>query len=468
MNEQEAVAAIQARGRFGIQLGLGRTRALLGEMGNPQLGMRGALIAGTNGKGSVQALVSAALIEAGLRVGQTPKPHLVSYRERILVGGVPISAEDFGPLIEEVLAAADRVPSRLGPPTEFEVVTAAAFTWFARSGVEVAVVEVGLGGRLDATNTWDGGVAAITNVDLDHMEWLGLTVSAIAREKAAIIKRGDLAVTGADGDALDVIQAVARRAGAPLEITAPLQVVSIWRGGTRLRDFALGEMSIGLIGRHQAANAAVALGVLRALDRRGIAKPAEGAIRRGFASAQWPGRMELLAVDAAGVARAASPEGPEPGTLDVLLDGAHNAAGAAALATTLDELGGHLSPGRPTLLFGALSDKQVERMVGALAESRTLRSVKVIATTVPDTARAMAADEVAAVWRRVLSANGSSGSSSPPRIQLESIDSVDKALDRALELGRESGGPVVVAGSLYLVGHVRGKLMSTSSHAELP
>ena len=216
MNEREAVAALQARGRFGVRLGLGRTRALLAELGDPHLGMRGALIAGTNGKGSVQALVSAALLEAGLRVGQTPKPHLVSYRERIVVGGLPISAEDFGPLIQKVLAAADSLPGQLGPPTEFEVVTAAAFTWFARAGVDVAVVEVGLGGRLDATNAWDGGVAAITNVDLDHMEWLGPTVPSIAREKAAIIKRGDLAVTGADGDGAgrDPGRGTARR-GAP-------------------------------------------------------------------------------------------------------------------------------------------------------------------------------------------------------------------------------------------------------------
>ena len=123
-----------------------------------------------------------------------------------MVDGAPIAATDLGPLVSEVLEVADRLASRLGPPTEFEALTCAALLWFARSGVDTCVIEVGLGGRLDATNAWDGGVAAITNVALDHMEYLGDTVTAIAREKAAIVKRGDLAVTGADGDALVVVR----------------------------------------------------------------------------------------------------------------------------------------------------------------------------------------------------------------------------------------------------------------------
>src|SRR5262245_13008327 len=183
----EAREALQQRGRFGIRLGLGRTRALLRALGSPERELRGALIGGTNGKGSVQAMVASVLRQAGLDVGQTPKPHLVSYRERIVVDGHPIAAADFGPLVDEVLDAADRISARLGPPTEFEALTAAALLWFARRRVDVAVVEVGLGGRLDATNAWDGGVAAITNIDWDHMDLLGDTLVKIAREKAAII-----------------------------------------------------------------------------------------------------------------------------------------------------------------------------------------------------------------------------------------------------------------------------------------
>ncbi|HET9346977.1 MAG TPA: Mur ligase family protein, partial [Candidatus Limnocylindrales bacterium] len=196
-----AVRALEERGRFGIRLGLGRVRALLATLDDPQLAVRGALVAGTNGKGSVLALAASALRQAGLRVGETPKPHLVTYRERMQIGGLPVDAAAFTRLTRLALDAADRIPRRLGPPTEFELLTAMVFAWFAEERVDLAVVEVGLGGRLDATNAWDGGVAAITNVDLDHMDRLGPTIAHIAREKAAIIERGDLAVTGAEGDA---------------------------------------------------------------------------------------------------------------------------------------------------------------------------------------------------------------------------------------------------------------------------
>src|SRR5512143_3751944 len=197
-----AVQALEERGRFGVRLGLGRTRALLAALGHPERASRGALVAGTNGKGSVLALAGSALRAAGHRVGSTPKPHLVTYRERIQVDGRPIAPDDFRRLTERVLAVSDRVARRYGEPTEFELLTAVVFARFAEVDLDVALVEVGLGGRLDATHAWDGGVAAVTNVDLDHMDRLGPTIAHIAREKAAIIKRGDLAVTGTDGEAL--------------------------------------------------------------------------------------------------------------------------------------------------------------------------------------------------------------------------------------------------------------------------
>lgn len=194
----QALEAIESRGRFGIRLGLGRVRALLRAMGDPERAVRGALVAGTNGKGSVIALAGSALRAAGYRVGETPKPHLVTYRERIVVDGRPIAAADFARLVDEALPAADRIARRLGPPTEFELLTAVMFRHFAEVDLEVALVEVGLGGRLDATNAWDGGVAVLTNVGLDHTDRLGPTIAHIAREKAAIVKRGDVAATGAD------------------------------------------------------------------------------------------------------------------------------------------------------------------------------------------------------------------------------------------------------------------------------
>ncbi len=212
---EEALRALQDRGRFGIRLGLGRTRALLRELGDPQLGLRGALVAGTNGKGSVLAIAASALREAGQRVAETPKPHLVTYRERLQVDGRLVDPATFARLVGEVLPIADRVARRHGQPTEFEILTAVAFRWFAEERVDVALVEVGLGGRLDATHAWDGGVAAITNIDLDHTDRLGPTLTHIAREKAAIIERGDLAVTGATGEGLAVIRRRARRFGGP-------------------------------------------------------------------------------------------------------------------------------------------------------------------------------------------------------------------------------------------------------------
>jgi len=191
----DALMALESRGRFGIHLGLSRTRALLAGLGHPERSFRGALIAGTNGKGSVLALVGSALQAAGYRTGETPKPHLVTYRERLQIDGVPVDPETFARLAGEVLALADRVAARYGEPTEFELLTAITFRWFAEAGVDLAVVEVGLGGRLDATHAWDGGVAVVTNVALDHTDRLGTTVEAIALEKAAIVMRGDLAVT---------------------------------------------------------------------------------------------------------------------------------------------------------------------------------------------------------------------------------------------------------------------------------
>jgi dihydrofolate synthase / folylpolyglutamate synthase len=423
---ERAVAALADRGRYGIRLGLGRTRALLRELGNPERSLRGALVGGTNGKGSVLALAGAALRAAGIRAGETPKPHLVTYRERLQVGGRPIDPETFIRLVDEILPVADRVARRLGPPTEFELLTAMLFRWFAEESIDVALIEVGLGGRLDATHAWDGGVAAITNVALDHMDRLGDTVTAIAREKAAIIEQGDLAVTGATGDGLAVIRRRARRVGAPLrEIVAP-PVLAWDRDGITVGLPRLGPTRVGLRGRHQAANVAVADAVLDALAEAGIASVPDDARRAGYAAARWPGRLELVEHDGR----------------EILLDGAHNPAGAAALATALDDLVPFLAGGTTplTLVLGAMADKDVDGIVGALAGSAAVRAARIIATRV-DLPRALAADDLAAAWRRAL-----------PAGRIETIADVGRALDAAVQ---GPGGPIVVAGSLYLVGAAR-------------
>ena len=424
----EALAALAARGRFGIHLGLGRTRALLAALGDPQRSIRGALVGGTNGKGSVLALAGSALRAAGLRVGQTPKPHLISYRERVEIDGHPISVKDFTRHVDAVLSISDRVARRHGEPTEFELLTAVVFRHFAEAGIDIALVEVGLGGRLDATHAWDGGVAAVTNVALDHMDRLGPTIPAIAREKAAIIERGDRAVTGAEGEALKIIRSRAQRVGAPLTDVVPAPIIDWDRDGLTVELPRLGRTRVGLRGRHQAANVAVADAVLDSLDDAGIASAPDDARRDGYAAAVWPGRLELVSRDG----------------VDILLDGAHNPAGAAALAQAIDDLRPHLTPGPLTLVMAAMADKDVDGIIDALAGAAAMRGATVIATTV-DAARAMSSDDLAARWR-----------ARAPRVaDVKATRDPIKALEGAIA----RGATVVVAGSLYLVGAIRGHLV---------
>jgi dihydrofolate synthase/folylpolyglutamate synthase len=447
----EALDELARRGRFGVRLGLARIRALLRGLGDPQDGLRGALVAGTNGKGSVLALCAAALREAGYRVGETPKPHLVSYRERVQVDGRPIDEAVFADLIERVLPVADRVARRLGPATEFELLTAAVFTWFAEAAIDIALVEVGLGGRLDATHAWDGGVAVVTNVGLDHMDRLGSTVEAIAREKAAIIERGDLAVTGADGSALRVVADRARRVRAPLTVTTAAPIVALDRDGLVVDLARLGPTRVGLRGRHQAANVAVADATLDSLESAGIAVVPAEVRRRGYAAARWPGRLELIDV-----------VGPR-GSLPILLDGAHNPAGARALAAALDDLRPFLDPGLTpsggqhglagerrqgsplTLVVGVMGDKDVDGMIEALGAAGAMRDARVICTR-PEGGRALDPATLAERWRTL----------APVVASVSVRPGAGEAIDEAIA---SAPGPIVVAGSLYLVGDVRGRLL---------
>ncbi|HSK93725.1 MAG TPA: Mur ligase family protein [Candidatus Angelobacter sp.] len=430
---RQAVAALSERGRFGISMGLERAERLLAEAGNPERGLRGALVGGTNGKGSVVAMVRSVLGAAGLRVGSMPKPHLVSYRERVAIDGQPISAGAFAAAVERMLPAIDRVTSAVGPPTEFEALTAAAIAELARERVDLAVVEVGMGGRLDATNVLDLGVAAITNVQRDHEQYLGTTLTAIGGEKAPIIKPGNLAVTGATGRGLRPILDRCAALGVPLRRAGPRQQYAStvreagWNGlliDARTPGGWLRDLRIGLLGRHQAANAAVALATLDALSERWGLALDERALRHGLTAVRWPGRLELLDGARAGLGR-------------VLLDGAHNPAGAAALADALRELGVR----RPVIVFGAMRSKRVSAVLRALAPVQP----RFVFTRVDDPG-AFEPRSLARAWRRVGGGRG--------RV----ADTPAEALAMA------EGDPVVVAGSLYLVGAVRG--MITGTHEE--
>src|SRR5256712_1076607 len=287
-----------------MKLGTERTRAILDRLGAPDRELRGALIAGTNGKGSTGACLTSILRAAGHGVGFMPKPHLVSYTERIELNGSPIREGDFVATLEALMPTLDEVASEMGPATEFEMLTAMAIAYLAPR-IEVLVCEVGLGGRLDATNALDLGVALITNVDLDHQKYLGTTIGEIAREKAAIIKQGNRVVTGCEGEALQIVEA-----------RAVAEVAPVWRLGREIRvnaesmgwdghvltvsgpGFEHRDLRLHLLGEFQPHNAALAVAAAHLID-----DVRDEAGRGGVGATRWPGRLEVLGQGPAGVPR---------------------------------------------------------------------------------------------------------------------------------------------------------------------
>jgi dihydrofolate synthase / folylpolyglutamate synthase len=407
-----AVAAIDAVAWRGIMPGLERTRALLAVLGNPQTGLRGALVGGTNGKGSVCALVDSVCRAAGLRTVLLTKPHLVSYVERYVRDGQAISEANFAELIDEVTSRARELPEEL-QPTAFEMLTAAGILFASRSRPDVLVCEVGLGGRLDSTNVLDVDVNVITNVALDHQEHLGPTITDIAREKAQIIKPGSVAVTAAHPPALEVIQERAGSVGAPLTVVHPDGVALGRHGVDVTTNFAGNAVRVHspLIGAFQVGNVATAIATCEALRGRGFAITADDVVR-GCATVSWPGRMEWFDSRPA-----------------VLIDGAHNPAAMEAMTQSLPEL----AAGRKTVaLFAAMHNKDVRTMAGILA-----RLIDDIVVTAPEVERATPAAELAQFF-------------SPPAIPVAGARG-------ALGVARERAGNdglVVVCGSLYLAGEV--------------
>jgi dihydrofolate synthase/folylpolyglutamate synthase len=365
-----------------------------------------------------------------------PKPHLVSYRERIAIDGEPLSPDAFAKAVERVLPIIDRVADDLGPPTEFEALTVAAIAELARQRVDLAIVEVGMGGRLDATNVLDLGVAAITNVQRDHEAHLGHTLAAIGGEKAPIIKSGNLAVTGASGRGLRPILDRCAALDVPLRRAGPRQPYRTVVRATGWNGIVVDavtpaahydDLRVGLLGRHQAQNTAVALALLEALAERWGVTIDEAALRRGLADARWPGRLELL----------------DWGDRRVLLDGAHNPAGAVALTAALADL--RLQ--RPTIVFGAMRGKRVPAVLRALAPLEP----RLVFTHVAD-AGAHEPAELARAWGRV------SG-------RRRALTAATPAAALALAAERAGTAPIVVAGSLYLVGAARAIITGTSEEA---
>jgi dihydrofolate synthase / folylpolyglutamate synthase len=414
----EALEYLSSLGRFGIKLGLTRTKSLLAAMGNPHQLVQGVHVGGTNGKGSVCAMLATILQKAGYRVGLMPKPHLVSYTERIQVDQQPIAEHDFAQLLTELQPLIASVSEQLGPPTEFEILTTAALYYFARAGIDLLICEVGLGGRLDSTNVLDLGVEVITNIALDHTQHLGSTLEAIATEKAGILKPESLAITAAQPPGLAVIEAAAAAQSVPLwrmhhEIDLHAEDRD-WSGVIVTVTTPAGvhrDLRVPLLGMHQAENAALAVAAIDALRSRGWEIPS-GAIRDGLAHARWPGRLDVIARDPI-----------------VLVDGGHNPAGLErALAAVRN-----LKKSRPlVIVFGAMKDKDLPAMLALIRD----QDAPVIFTAI-GYERAANPSTLAELYGRPAQTASSSA--------------------HALALAREQGGAhglVFVTGSLYLVGEV--------------
>ena len=423
MTYEETLKKIDTYHRFSRKPGLACMTELLSRLGDPQRGLHVVHVAGTNGKGTTCTLVASVLTAAGYCTGLYLSPHVCDFRERIQLCGEMIPREQLTSAVAHVFAEADRMLAEGKQITEFEMITAAAMLWFSERHCDAAVMEVGMGGRFDATNVVESPlVSAVASISLDHTEILGDTLGKIAGEKCGIFKPGCPAVCAPDEppQALEVIRRAARERGCPLTEASlsSLKIVGSDLSGTVL-EYGGRELRLPFLGEHQVKNAALALAALEVLRGRGW-KILPEALRRGFAAARLPARLEVL-----------SQEPP------VLVDGAHNPGGTAALA---DALRRYLPGKKITAVMGMMADKDAR---GAAENLRGIFS-RVIAVA-PPSPRAMGAESFAALWR----AAGT---------EAQAVPGTEKALQLAFS-GLGSGGALVVCGSLYLAGEARGPLL---------
>jgi dihydrofolate synthase/folylpolyglutamate synthase len=395
--------------RFGMKFGLANIAKLCAALDNPQNAFRSVIVAGTNGKGSVTAMVEAGLRAAGHRTARYTSPHLQRLEERFVIDGKEVSPPALDAAAARIREAAERLVASgemAALPTFFECATAIAFDLFREARVVIAVLEVGLGGRLDATNIVTPIAAAVVSIDFDHEEQLGHTLASIAAEKAGVIKPGIPVVCGPlPAEALGVIAAVCDEQGATLIRTDTDTALAA----------RVASLPVALPGDHQKANAAVALRLLEAIDRdtaRGL-RIGEDAMHAGITTAVWPGRLETFTMDGC----------------RVLLDAAHNPAGARALTSYLRDI----APGGVSLVFGAMRDKAVREMLTILAPV----AASFVFATAPSP-RAIPADELATLAHDL-------------GLRAEAVADPVQAVRRACGEGRL----VVVAGSIFLIGPVR-------------
>lgn len=435
MTYEEALTYLEDTSSFGIKPGLERIRALLQALGNPERDYKIIHVTGTNGKGSVTTYISYALFTSGLRVGRFTSPHLQSYTERIQINDGNITEEAFGKLISRVKIAVDTIISNgIEAPTQFEILTAAAFLFFKEQGVDYAVVEVGLGGLLDSTNIVTPKVSVITNVTIDHQAYCGDTVEEIARHKAGIIKSKVPVVTAAQDTPLNVIEDVAKKQHAKLYVFNKdfgIDSRSAVTGGQMItvssNDAAPAMLFTTMAGIHQSVNLACALMAVRLLMKEDT-NISEETIREGFARTTWAGRFEVKR----GLDRT------------FIFDGAHNAAGAESFAMTYNEL---FKDTPKTVVMAILKDKDQEAIIREVIKSGDT----VLAVPAP-TDRTEVPENLVEVIRRTV-----------PKVTAQTAESVEAALALAYK-HTKTGDIIAVCGSLYILGDARQWFFHEMSH----
>lgn len=428
MTYEEALAFLRDLTKFGYNLGLGRITQLLHLLGNPQDRLKVIHIGGTNGKGSTSAMVTSILKAAGYRVGLFSSPHLHRYTERMTINGQEIPETAVASLMTEIRPLLEKmVQEGFEHPTEFEVNTALALLYFAREKVDFAVLEVGLGGAIDSTNVVNPLVAVITNVGMDHMDYLGNTLEEITEVKGGIIKPGCQVVTGTDKEeVVRILEDICRDKEARLwRLGKDFQVelISNTLDGVTFSFYGNGvgyqALQVPLLGEHQAVNGAIAVATIRCLATYGYQIPTE-AIYEGLKRVHWPARLEI-------VKRCPL----------VLIDGAHNVDGARTLRKALEQL---FTYGKLILVIGMLADKEREKVLELLAPL-----ADALVVTRPNSPRAENWEELASLGSRYVK---------EVIVQPDIHDAIEEALAMA---GAED--LVCITGSLYMVAEARGYLL---------
>ncbi len=429
---QETIKYLYALQKHGIKLALANSYCLMDLMDNPHRKFRTVHVAGTNGKGSTSSYLAGMLMAAGFRVGLYTSPHLVSFTERIRINGTPIGEARVVDLAQRVRDAYRRLPAADGnteiSPTFFEVTTAMAFTCFAEEGIDIAVIEVGMGGRLDSTNVIRPLVSVITNIDLEHTDFLGSTIEQIAGEKAGIVKPGVPLVTGVvQPEAMRVVEgAAAKQQARILRLGKDFSAEYAGIGSEQIFDYRgiqvhYRGLRLQMLGRYQIDNACLALAAVECLRDTGI-KVDENAVRLGLGQARWEGRMERVM-----------------NSPDIFLDGAHNPASAKKLSVLIRDL----MPAyrRLILIIGILGDKDYRGIVSELAPLADH-----VVVTKPQYSRALnvqvLADEICRLHAHVSTA-----------------ETVGEALSRARDMASVDD-LILVTGSLYVVGDARALLVA--------